>query len=261
MALARFLPELAVSDFDTNAVYILNKTFQQVAKITKKIRTADGIHYDDRGTLYVANSTGSFITEYNTNRRLTFTYSMGLTAAVDVTVDGSRNVYVADFGPNLPSVVVEYPQHRNVPSATCSTGLANDGIAVDPDGNVFVSGFDENAHVGRLLEYAGGLAGASPRRWLQRWPLPGGSNWIGTAISWPAIKTPAWTSFRRPIRRFAHDCLAMLPRGAQQTPEPALHRRTQHQRRSGRYVSSRSHDRQARCGKRPFRTWRSGNLS
>lgn len=151
--------ELAVSDFDTNAVYILNKTFQRVGKITKKIRTADGIHYDDRGALYVANSSGSFVTEYNSNRKLTFSYSMGLSAAVDVTVDGSRNVFVTDFGPNLPSVVIEYPQHRNAPSATCSTGLANDGIAVDPDGNVFVSGFDENAHVGRLLEYVGGLAG------------------------------------------------------------------------------------------------------
>jgi hypothetical protein len=151
--------ELAVSDFGTNSVEILNKSFQPVAAITQKIRSADGIHYDAKGNLYVANSTGPFVTEYNPSRKLIFTYSAGLSAAVDVTVDASGNVFVADFGPNVPSVVVEYAQRRKPPTATCSTGLANDGIAVDPNGNVFVSGFDVNAHIGRLLEYRGGLAG------------------------------------------------------------------------------------------------------
>lgn len=156
MAAAPF--KLAVSDFGTDAVEVLDTSFHLASTITKGIDTADGIFYDTGGNLYVANSTGGKVTEYNKNQKLVFTYSSGLTDVVDVTADRQGNVYAVDFGDGNPSVVVEYPKRSRVPSASCATDLANDGIVVDSTGNVFVSGFDAT-HAGRLLEYKHGLAG------------------------------------------------------------------------------------------------------
>ncbi len=154
--------ELAVGSVGyVQAVEILNSAYQHVATITKGIREPYGAFYDDQGNLYVANTYtgylpgGRNVTEYNTKRRLTFTYSAHLYLPEGVTVDASGNVYVADFN----GAVVEYPQRSNTPVASCTSGLANEGIARDEaTGDVFVVG--ELASGGsEIVEYKGGPSG------------------------------------------------------------------------------------------------------
>jgi len=102
------------------------------------------------------------VTEYNSSNSLSFTYSTNLGDPVGVTTDNHGNVFVADYGFGSSGPVVEYPQGSNTPSNTCSSGLANEGIAVDKSGNVFVSGNNPNTGQGNIIEYSGGLSGCSP---------------------------------------------------------------------------------------------------
>jgi hypothetical protein len=156
------LKDLAVSDFGTDAVEVLNSKYDLVATITDGLNRADGDYYDSKGNLYVSNYAGPDVTEYNKSDALTHTYSSGLTDPIGVTTDAHGNVFVADFGNFTASVVVEYPQGSNSPSASCNTGLANEDVAVDKSGDVFVSGDNTNTFLGVLLEYKNGLTGCSP---------------------------------------------------------------------------------------------------
>lgn len=148
--------ELAVASWGyVRAVEILNSAYRHVATIGKGINGPTGAFYDAKGNLYVANVYGHNVTEYNTKKKLTFTYSAQLSGPTDVTVDVSGNVYVADW---QTDGVVEYPQGSNSPIFSCGTGLSNEGIAVDEaTGDVFVSATPGAG--GALLEYKGGLSG------------------------------------------------------------------------------------------------------
>jgi hypothetical protein len=151
--------DLAVSDFGTNAIEILDKKFKLKETITAGLNLNDGDWYDRRGNLYVANYGGDTVTEYPPNGTApSFTYSdAALHDPVSVTVDSSGNVFVAN---NLLHDVVEYPQQENIPSFDCDTGLNNEGVAVDHNGDVFVSGNSAN-QPGSLVEFDRGLAGCS----------------------------------------------------------------------------------------------------
>ncbi|HEY5095874.1 MAG TPA: hypothetical protein VII69_12230 [Candidatus Eremiobacteraceae bacterium] len=151
--------DLAVSDF-AGTVEILNRTYAPERIVTDPTGCPDGDFYDVRGRLYDADYCGAAVTEYTPNGTLMFTYSAsGLGNPVGVTTDAANNVYAVDFGGGSPSIVVEFPQGNTAPSASCATGLANEGVAVDSTGAVFVDGDDPNTGLGVILEYQNGLAG------------------------------------------------------------------------------------------------------
>ena len=150
--------DVAVSDFE-GAVEVLNSSYHVEQTITNGLRGNDGDWYDANENLYVANYAGVNVQEYKHDATSpSFTYSSGLGDPVRVSTDAAGNVYVADFGGDYASVIVEYPQKRNTPIHVCSTGLANAGIAIDKAGDVFVSGINSK-FVGNIMEYAGGLSG------------------------------------------------------------------------------------------------------
>jgi len=158
------LRELAVTDFGSRAVELLNAAYKETGTIASGLNGPDGDFIDANGNLYVANYAGVDVSEYDKSGTQTGTYSSGLKDPVGVTVDTKGNVYVADYGSVTASVVVEYAQGRNTPLHSCSTRLANEGVAVDSSGDVFVSGDNTRAGGGHLLEYKGGLSGCKATR-------------------------------------------------------------------------------------------------
>lgn len=151
--------DLAVSDF-AGTVEILNRTYALERVVSDPTGCPDGDFYDVHGRLYDADYCASAVTEYTPNGTLKFTYTAaGLSNPVGVTTDAASHVYAVDFGGGNPSIVVEFPQGNSTPTASCSTGLANEGVAVDTNGAVFVDGENPNTGLGVILEYQNGLAG------------------------------------------------------------------------------------------------------
>jgi sugar lactone lactonase YvrE len=157
---------LAVSDSGANSVELFNHQYSKIETITNGINVPRGDYYDDDGNLYVANTGGINVTEYNSSGQLIYTYSTGLINAVNaVTTDSKGNVYVTDRGYGSQygnGAVVEYPQGSNTPAASCSTGLVTEGVVVDSAGDVFVSA-NTTSQQGSILEYVGGLSGCSSK--------------------------------------------------------------------------------------------------
>lgn len=146
---------LAVAEYDR--IVVLDSSYQPLQTITQGLNVPGCLAYDRHENLYAPNAEGANITEYDPKGRLTFTYSTDLVEPGCITTDASGNVFASDFNHNTPSVVVEYPQKSNTPLASCSTGLANGGIAVDSNGDVFVSGNNRKTGAANILEYKGGL--------------------------------------------------------------------------------------------------------
>ncbi|HEY5095875.1 MAG TPA: hypothetical protein VII69_12235 [Candidatus Eremiobacteraceae bacterium] len=151
--------DLAVSDF-VGTVEILNRTFAPKRIVADPTGCPDGDFYDIRGRLYDADYCAGEVTEYTPNGTLMFTYTAsGMANPVSVTTDAANNVYAVDFRGTSASIVVEFPQGNSTPTASCFTGLENEGVAVDSTGAVFVDGADPNTDLGVILEYPNGLAG------------------------------------------------------------------------------------------------------
>ncbi len=148
--------ELAVSDAGLNEVVLLNRAFAKVSSFSNSY--GDGDWVDPSGNIYVADYASLSVDEYNQSGSLIFTYNNGLTDPVDVVTDSSGNVYVANYGAAGSANVVEYPAQSNTPTASCNTNLANEGLAVDKTGDLFVSG-NNSSGTGNIWEFApGGLA-------------------------------------------------------------------------------------------------------
>jgi hypothetical protein len=166
--------ELAVSDFGTNAVEILNSSYALTSTITNGITSADGDALDSKGNLYVANYEGPNVVEYaKGGTSPSFTYSTGLIDPADVTTDSKDNVYVADYGDGSPSSVFEYAQGSNTLLNQCSPGGPVEGVVVDPKGDVFVS-YENSSGVGGIAEYKGGLSGCKETVLSPTVEFPGG---------------------------------------------------------------------------------------
>jgi hypothetical protein len=155
---------LAIADLGggtiLSRVELLNDKYELFETITDGVDGTTGDWYDAQGNLYVGNYATPMVREYSKGSRSpAFTYSSGLGRPYSIATDSTGNVYVADFyNPSgTGGGVVEYPQASNTVSAQCLNGVNDTGVAVDAQGDVFVS-----ATSGALLEYKGGLAGCTP---------------------------------------------------------------------------------------------------
>jgi DNA-binding beta-propeller fold protein YncE len=212
------LKTLAVSDLGggtiLSRVELLNNQYELVGTITDGIDGATGDWYDAHGNLYVGNYAVPMVQEYaKGSTSPTFTYSSELERPYSVATDPDGNVYVADFYNSSGSSggVVEYPQRSNTVTTQCSNSLNDTGVAVDKDGNVFVSSTS-----GTLLEYKHGLSGCKPS--TLGVTLPGGGgllvdkkrNLVACAGHVVDIIPPPYTSIALTISGFQyaeHDAL------------------------------------------------------
>lgn len=150
---------LYVNDRDKHAVIVLKQSDWKEIKdkiVTKGIKKPRGNWVDKLGNLYVANESdfGGDVTEYNSELSLIFTYNAYLFRPNAVTTDSAGNVYVAD---DL-STVVEYAQATNKVVGVC--GLSAHfllGVAVDRQGDVFISDYNGSGPIESIREYPGGL--------------------------------------------------------------------------------------------------------
>jgi hypothetical protein len=153
--------DTAVSDFGTAATEVLDHTYTLEQTIADANNCPDGNFYDKNHRLYDADYCAAAVTEYSNSGTLLFSYAAsGMSNPVGVTTDSANNVYAVDYGGGSASIVVEFPQGSSTPIASCSTGLANEGVVVDSStGAVFVSGNNPSTGAGNIIEYASGLSG------------------------------------------------------------------------------------------------------
>ena len=116
-------------------------TYKHIGVITKGVRNAEGLWVDKAGNLYVANSGGGNVTEYAPGGTTPIcTYSRKLVSPIDETTDDSGNVYVVDANHlQTPGYIDKYKQCDNTIAARYSIVTPPEGVAVDVQGDVFVS--------------------------------------------------------------------------------------------------------------------------
>jgi len=145
---------LAVSDFGTGAVEVLNHSYTLIQTITNGLNGPDGDWYDQGGNLYVGNYGGTYIQEYAPGGSSpSFNYTSGLTDPIGVSTDESGNVFAADYQGDQ---VVEFPQGSNTPSHACPVAGAPENVAIKENGAVFVD-LNLNAGGAGVVEFPAGL--------------------------------------------------------------------------------------------------------
>ena len=154
---------LGVSDGGANAVELLDNSFTNTGAITSGILGPDGDAYDLKQNLYVSNDVISNVVEYAKGATSpTFTYSSGISDAVDVTTDSNQSVYVSDYNFGTNGYILQYPHRVNSAINTCTPGHGSnfgvESVAVNGHGDVFVS-YNNSSFVGSLSVYHGGLSG------------------------------------------------------------------------------------------------------
>jgi hypothetical protein len=142
-----------------------NKTYKQVRQITTGLTRPGGLWVDKQGDLYVTNfgtrAYAGYVAEYQPGGSSpSCTYDTGLMHPVYVTTDNAGNVYVADFGNYGGSTngdVVEYAQCQNtILKQYQVSGPQTEGVAVDQNGDIFVSYGTSAPNVGHYEEFKGG---------------------------------------------------------------------------------------------------------
>jgi hypothetical protein len=171
------------TDSGLNAVKIFrNGTYKNIGTISTGILGPVGDWLDKNGNLYVANSLGPNVTEYTSNTTTpSFTYSQSMQAPQSVATDAHGNVFEADLGAgSTQGHVNEYAQGSDNAIGSCYAGLHSGGntgaygVAVDKNGDVFVSyGIPGSGGAG-IDEYMGGLGSCNEQKLAITYASPGG---------------------------------------------------------------------------------------
>jgi sugar lactone lactonase YvrE len=112
---------------------------------TTNVDTPNGVAFDSQGNLYVANTVGNSITEFETDGTV-ITFATGLSAPSGLAFDQYGTLYVANYGstgPDAESIV------QITPGGTASifaSGLNGpNGLAFGSNGNLYVANEDNDS--------------------------------------------------------------------------------------------------------------------
>jgi sugar lactone lactonase YvrE len=149
--------KLYVSSYKLNYVDVYctkGRNQAPIGKITDGINGPEGENVDNKGNLYVTNTTANTVTEYAPGSvKPSFTYSSDLGYPAGVATDKQRNVYVTSL---RPASVEVFPQASNTPSLTISDVPYPIDVALDASGNVFVTTYTTGYKSGEIIEYSSG---------------------------------------------------------------------------------------------------------
>lgn len=164
-ALYKGLRALYVGDSVTGAVDVLSSgTYRDIGAITNGVNAPEGLALDTNGNLYVANAGADSVTEYAPSATSPFfTYGAQMLGPKNVVVDVRGNVFELDAGAASGNYVNEYFQGVNYPAVRgpLPMYISPEGVAVDREGNVFVS-YNDIHNLGTLAEFVGGLTTSAP---------------------------------------------------------------------------------------------------
>lgn len=157
---ASYKRALYVLNSSANAVQVLtNKYYRQLGAITNGISKPQAMTIDRQGNLYVTNQNypSSSIAKYAPGATSpSFTYSAYFPEGV--AVDRHGNIFVADLG----GAVYQYAQGVKNPIAVCYIDGQNYGVAVDANGDVFVSSEFEYVDL-YIYEISGGFSNCNTK--------------------------------------------------------------------------------------------------
>lgn len=139
-----------------------------VGQITANVSSPNGLFFDSKGDLYVANAQNLSSSSYTANTTVSMyppnsltpsvTYT-GLTLPQGVAVDKNGTVYIADalgsYGGT--GIVHEYPAGSTTPSTSFSLpGAYVMALVFDPSGNLLVSWWTQDTRQIQIWKYAPG---------------------------------------------------------------------------------------------------------
>ena len=144
--------KIYVSDAVENVVLIyptnrLNPS--PIGRIVKGMKGPSGIALDHEGDLFVAQSNGGYVAEYEPGQKTpSRIIRHGITIPLDVAFDSKDTLYVSNHftsnGTNafVPGSVSAYRKNESVPFATITQPLlAPDGVAVDRADNLYIADY------------------------------------------------------------------------------------------------------------------------
>jgi hypothetical protein len=125
---------------EASAVTVLeNKTYKNLGTIRKGVINPRGLWADKARNLYVTNVNRNVVEYAPGTRSPSCTYSASLIDPFNVTADSAGNVYVSNYTYDSMSYVNKYAQCSNTLVKQYSVPGVPHGVAVDDDGNIFVS--------------------------------------------------------------------------------------------------------------------------